>query len=386
MSKTETLLERRIRLNRPFTEMETLQFVTPLAARLRKLHATGRYHLRLRPENISIDEQGNVTIGNACNVDFPDATAPDTVWEELTKVKNKGFAAQEQRKWEPKAIGIWSDYYSLGAVLRSMLGQDMELGRKNELPEGTSPELANFINALMSGNPQKRMNAISSFSQTFPGVWPVTVEPYTAQTEAPATPVAPAQSMPPMPPQNPAPVPPVAPPRNPEPINPAQYIQPSAPTPPKTDGSKNMAMVFAFIGVAAVVIILILWSTVRSRNNRESQYQSEDNTEYSQYGDGQNGYDDSDYRSGFTIPASGDISQFDFLAERRLSDDELNQYTTDELRILRTAIYARHDYRFDSQDLLEYFGNFYNYTPRTKNVNLSETELHNVSLIKSHEH
>lgn len=134
MSKTETLLERRIRLKRPFTEMETLQLVTPLAAGLRKLHATGRYHLRLRPENISIDEQGNVTIGNACNVDFPDATAPDTVWEELTKVKNKGFAAQEQRKWEPKAIGIWSDYYSLGAVLRSMLGQDMELGRKNELP------------------------------------------------------------------------------------------------------------------------------------------------------------------------------------------------------------------------------------------------------------
>lgn len=268
MSK-ETLLERRMRLNRPFTEMETLQFVTPLIENIRKVHATGKYHLRLRPEHITIDDQGNVLVTHACGVEFPGAAATDEQWEQLEKVKNKGFAAAEQRKWEPKAIGPWSDYYALGAVLCSMLGQDMSLGRKNELPEGTSPDLAKFINSLMSTNPEKRMTALEGFNAKFPGVWPNTVDPYVETSNAPE-PVNPQPQPQPQPQSQPQPQPPVS---APEPV--AQSVPPVPPQPPVTNppyepprnyttplgqpdkGSSGNKKLWAAVGAIAVVLLFV---------------------------------------------------------------------------------------------------------------------------------
>ena len=85
------------------------------------------------------------------------------------------------------------------------------------------------------------------------------------------------------------------------------------------------------------------------------------------------------------LPVSGSLSQFSYLSEDTLDVENFHNYTPSELRILRNAIFAMHGYRFDSADLSDYFSNFYDYTPRTKNVDLSATEQYNVNLIKSYE-
>lgn len=83
------------------------------------------------------------------------------------------------------------------------------------------------------------------------------------------------------------------------------------------------------------------------------------------------------------LPTSGSVHQFDFLAEKYLTNDDLSGYTSEELRILRNAIYAMHNYSFISTDLQNYFGNFDDYQSLTQNVNLSEIEQSNVYKIQS---
>lgn len=67
-----------------------------------------------------------------------------------------------------------------------------------------------------------------------------------------------------------------------------------------------------------------------------------------------------------SLPSSGSIHQFDYLSGQRLAYSDISGYTSAELRLLRNAIYALHDYDFDSNDLQEYFGNFDGYDPLTK--------------------
>lgn len=83
----------------------------------------------------------------------------------------------------------------------------------------------------------------------------------------------------------------------------------------------------------------------------------------------------------------GDLDDFDWLSERYVTPDDLNWRSKDSLRILRNWIFARHGYKFKSQDLIQYFSQYPWYTPRFDNVNsqLSEIELYNIDLIKEYE-
>lgn len=60
-------------------------------------------------------------------------------------------------------------------------------------------------------------------------------------------------------------------------------------------------------------------------------------------------------------------------------------YDNSDVRILRNAIFARHGYRFKSQDLQEYFSQFSWYIPRFDDVtsHLSEVERENIKFLKS---
>lgn len=57
--------------------------------------------------------------------------------------------------------------------------------------------------------------------------------------------------------------------------------------------------------------------------------------------------------------------------------------SSDELRIIRNTPFARHGYRFNSEDLQSHFGQFSWYEPRTKDVTLTSVENENVLLIRS---
>lgn len=83
----------------------------------------------------------------------------------------------------------------------------------------------------------------------------------------------------------------------------------------------------------------------------------------------------------------GDLDDFDWVTQRYVTSDDLSWRNKQGLRILRNWIFARHGYRFKSQDLKQYFSQFPWYTPRYDNVNsqLSEIELYNIDMIKKYE-
>lgn len=86
------------------------------------------------------------------------------------------------------------------------------------------------------------------------------------------------------------------------------------------------------------------------------------------------------------LPSSGSLEQFSFLSTQLLQEEDILNYNLPELRILRNAIYASHGYIFQSEDLRNYFSNFYDYSPSTRNIpNLNSIEIANIDFIKRYE-
>lgn len=86
------------------------------------------------------------------------------------------------------------------------------------------------------------------------------------------------------------------------------------------------------------------------------------------------------------IPSSGSLGQFDYLSTTRLTEADIQGYDSAELRLLRNAIFASHGYIFQSDDLINYFSNFSDYSPVTRNVtDFNAVESVNVAFIKAHE-
>lgn len=84
------------------------------------------------------------------------------------------------------------------------------------------------------------------------------------------------------------------------------------------------------------------------------------------------------------MPTGGSLNQFAWLADYKLSSKDLKGFSTDQLRILRNSIFARHGYIFKSDDLKDYFGNFSDYAGTTKNVtDFNKTEQANINTIKN---
>lgn len=87
-----------------------------------------------------------------------------------------------------------------------------------------------------------------------------------------------------------------------------------------------------------------------------------------------------------TLPMGGSLDQFSYLSTHALTPEDIQHFSKPELRILRNAIFARHGYMFQSEDLKAYFGNFYDYTPTTRTVtDFNPVENANVALIKMYE-
>lgn len=86
------------------------------------------------------------------------------------------------------------------------------------------------------------------------------------------------------------------------------------------------------------------------------------------------------------MPTNGNIEQFAWLSDYKLTRNELSAFSKEDLRILRNAIFALHGYIFKSEDLQNYFGNFSGYAPTTSKVtNFNKTENDNIKIIQSME-
>lgn len=71
------------------------------------------------------------------------------------------------------------------------------------------------------------------------------------------------------------------------------------------------------------------------------------------------------------------------LTRRKLTENDLcNDWSAEELRVIRNVIYAYHGYIFNDPELREHFGYCWWYRPVTKEVKLSAIEAYNVEFIK----
>ena len=102
-------------------------------------------------------------------------------------------------------------------------------------------------------------------------------------------------------------------------------------------------------------------------------------------------YDYDSYRSSndevVEVVAADYRPDYSWLSYREVTMDDLEDKNSDELRLMRNWIFARHGYIFKSRDLSEYFSQFPWYEPLYDNVTpyLNDVELYNIETIKRYE-
>lgn len=78
-------------------------------------------------------------------------------------------------------------------------------------------------------------------------------------------------------------------------------------------------------------------------------------------------------------------ADFAWLSQRRVTLNDIRGLSSQDLRILRNAIYARHGRKFKTADMRAYFSQFSWYRPLYDEVQLTNLEQANVAFIKSYE-
>lgn len=87
------------------------------------------------------------------------------------------------------------------------------------------------------------------------------------------------------------------------------------------------------------------------------------------------------------MAGDSESDKYDIACKRKLTEEDLEGMTKEELRIMRNWIFARHGYIFKTADMKKFFSEQSWYEGNEDNVTylLSDIELYNVDFIKSHE-
>lgn len=115
----ESLADRLKHKNCPMSEQEVLQILPQILDALKTVHDINLWHLDLKPANIMIDKQGQVTL-----IDFGASKHIEkngVLTTSSAMAKTEGYFPPEQTSQTMKNIGAWTDIYSLGATLYKLL-------------------------------------------------------------------------------------------------------------------------------------------------------------------------------------------------------------------------------------------------------------------------
>ncbi len=115
----ENLSERLKRLQHPLGEKEVMGYLPQILDALECVHGEELWHLDLKPANIMVDRQGNVTL-----IDFGASKQRSNKGGATTSTAvsfTNGFAPREQMEQNLEKFGPWTDLYALGATLYNLL-------------------------------------------------------------------------------------------------------------------------------------------------------------------------------------------------------------------------------------------------------------------------
>lgn len=186
----------------PLSEDETIYILSQVLDALNDVHATGLYHLDIKPDNILIDKNGNAFI-----IDFgaskQQSVNNDGVSRTSAFACTPEYAPLELTTGNVSNIGPWSDIYSVGATAYRMLTNQIP-PKSDEIivdrdaafrfTENVSPKMRKFIRKCMDINyrqrPQSASDAMALLNspQIYqPQLKPVDVPKSTAKPEQPKT-------------------------------------------------------------------------------------------------------------------------------------------------------------------------------------------------------
>lgn len=115
----ENLSEKLKRQQKPLPEAEVMKYLPQILDALACVHQEGLWHLDLKPANIMVDRQGNITL-----IDFGASKQRSAIGGATTSTAvcyTNGFAPREQMEQNMEKIGPWTDLYALGATLYNLL-------------------------------------------------------------------------------------------------------------------------------------------------------------------------------------------------------------------------------------------------------------------------
>ena len=201
----------------------------------------------------------------------------------------------------------------------------------------------------------------------------------TNENQTPQPPQTPQTPQPPQPPQQPQQHQPTGP-------KPPTQQPPSAPTQSSAKAGGRLNSTHVIIIVAALVVGIGIGVAAISLTREDNEVQKPEPIEasYSTTDDGEEQHIEADE---FQPDAAAAEEDFIWLSDSSITLEDIidHGYDNSDVRILRNAIFARHGYRFKSQDLQEYFSQFSWYIPRFDDVtsHLSEVERENIKFLKS---
>ena len=159
---------------RAFTEEEVRQMLPQMLDALRGIHASGIYHLDLKPANIMQDKDGHL-----CLIDF--GASKQMSLEETRTLSTStalcytpGFAPDELIQGASKYIGPWTDFYGLGATLYNLLTRetppetaDVKYSGESafRFPPSVSPQMRQLVRWLMQPDYPQRPKSVEEIEK-----------------------------------------------------------------------------------------------------------------------------------------------------------------------------------------------------------------------------
>lgn len=132
-------LSRYITLEPNIDETELISIIEGVFSAVQMFHDNGIIHLDLKPGNIWLRPNKEALI-----LDFGTARVlGDPVKSKQPPAYTKGYAAPEQHRefFQPPRVGVWTDYYGLGATLYALLEKTSPIPSPELLLNDISPDI-----------------------------------------------------------------------------------------------------------------------------------------------------------------------------------------------------------------------------------------------------
>lgn len=101
-------------------------YLNQILSALSAMHQNSIWHLDIKPANIMLDKNGNIVLidfGASKQIDTSDANA--TIATSTSLAFTPGYASPEQMLGSVNKFGPWTDFYSLGGTIYSLLSSKM---------------------------------------------------------------------------------------------------------------------------------------------------------------------------------------------------------------------------------------------------------------------